>query len=113
MAIQPPPTGNSGGNSRGNNNNDLLDSIWGLFHPFWWLSFLISALSASFALKAPVVKGIGSLVLCGLSLFFLFGTSQRRGCNAIRWNFEQKDWAQLALTAHAIYFGLLHDFVSK
>jgi hypothetical protein len=74
---------------------------------------LTSALSASFALKAPVVKGIGSLLLCGLSMFILFRTSQRNGCTAIRWRFELKDWAQMALTVHAIYFGLIHDLVSK
>lgn len=106
MAIQPPPDEKS-------SSSDWLDPVWGLYHPFLWLSVLASALSASFALKAPVVKGVGSLILCGLSLFFLFQTSQKNGCTAARWQFSLKDWAQLALTVHAVYFGLIHDFVSK
>ena len=112
MAVSPPPS--SGSQSRSPlNGASILDAVWGLLHPFWWLAFLTSALSASFALKAPLVKGLGSLILCGLSLFFLFQTSQRNGCTAVRWSFNLKDWAQLALTVHAIYFGLIHDLVSK
>jgi hypothetical protein len=111
MAITPPP--NSNGGASGGSHDDLLDAVWGLYHPSLWLMVLTTALSASFALKAPVVKGIGSLLLCGLSMFILFQTSQRNGCTAIRWRFELKDWAQMALTVHAIYFGLIHDLVSK
>jgi len=112
MAIQPPPT--VGGSPLQNSNSpDFIDHVWGLLHPFLLLTVITSALSASFALTAPTVKTIGSLFLCGISLFFLFQTSQNNRCSAIRWRFELKDWAQLALTVHAIYFGLIHDIVSK
>ncbi|MBD2316697.1 hypothetical protein [Phormidium tenue] len=111
MAIQPPPTG--GAPLQNSNSPDLIDHIWGLLHPFLLLTLITSALSASFAFKVPMVKTVGSFVLCGISLFFLFQTSRRNRCSAIRWKFEMKDWAQLALTVHAIYFGLIHDIVSK
>lgn len=113
MAISPPPSSVESQSRPMSGGNSFLDAVWGLLHPFWWLAFLTSALSASFALKAPLVKGLGSLILCGLSLFFLFQTSKRNGCTALRWSFDLKDWAQLALTVHAIYFGLIHDLVSK
>lgn len=112
MAIQPPPTA-GGAPLQNGNSSDIVDHVWGLLHPFLLLTVITSALSASFALKVPMVKSVGSLVLCGISLFFLFQTSQRNRCSAVRWRFEMKDWAQLALTVHAIYFGLIHDIVSK
>lgn len=112
MAITPPP-GAGGLPLPRTGNSDLIDNIWGLLHPFLMLTVITSALSASFALKVPMVKSVGSLVLCGISLFLLFQTAQRRGCTAISWRYELKDWAQLALTVHTFYFGLIHDLVSK
>lgn len=92
---------------------DILDAVWGLYHPAWWLFMLTTVLSASFALKAPIVKGAGSFLLCGASMVILFLESKKQGCTGLRWRFDLKDWIQLALMVHALYFGLIHDVVSK
>ena len=92
---------------------DILDTIWGVYAPTWGLFMLTTVLSASFALKAPIVKGVGSLLLCGASMVILFLESKKQGCTGLRWRFDLKDWIQLALTVHALYFGLVHDVVSK
>lgn len=112
MAISPPP--NSGdGQAPSRGNSDILDAVWGLYAPALLLFLLTTVLSASFALKAPIVKGVGSLLLCGASMVILFLESKKQGCTGLRWQFDLKDWIQLALTVHALYFGLVHDVVSK
>lgn len=112
MAIPPPPN-SGGGSTPSRGNSDILDAVWGLYAPAFLLFLLTTVLSASFALKAPIVKGVGSLLLCGASMVILFLESKKQGCTGLRWRFDLKDWIQLALTVHALYFGLVHDVVSK
>jgi hypothetical protein len=112
MAIPPPPN-SGGGSTPSRGNSDILDAAWGLYAPTWGLFMLTTVLSASFTLKAPIVKGVGSLLLCGASMVILFLESKKQGCTGLRWRFDLKDWIQLALTVHALYFGLVHDVVSK
>lgn len=116
MAMEIPPDRDDkpikrSGYSKG--NSDILDAVWGLYAPAFLLFLLTTVLSASFALKAPIVKGVGSLLLCGASMVILFLESKKQGCTGLRWRFDLKDWIQLALTVHALYFGLVHDVVSK
>ena len=114
MAMEIPPDRDDkpiSGYSKG--NSDILDAVWGLYAPAFLLFLLTTVLSASFALKAPIVKGVGSLLLCGASMVILFLESKKQGCTGLHWRFDLKDWIQLALTVHALYFGLIHDVVSK
>lgn len=102
MGVNPPPgTGNT------------IDTILGLYMPTFVLFLVVTILSASFVLGVSAVKTIGSFILCGVSMFFLFLEAKDKGCTGTKWNFAPKDWAQLALTVHALYFGLIHGFVSK
>lgn len=113
MAISPPPDSAPDSGDGATPSSDILDAVWGLYAPAFLLFLLTTVLSASFALKAPIVKGVGSLLLCGASMVILFLESKKQGCTGLRWRFDLKDWIQLALTVHALYFGLVHDVVRK
>lgn len=113
MAMEIPPDRDDKPIKKSKGNSDILDAVWGVYAPAVLLFLLTTVLSASFALKAPIVKGVGSLLLCGASMVVLFLESKKQGCTGLRWRFDLKDWIQLALTVHALYFGLIHDVVSK
>jgi hypothetical protein len=119
MAISPPPNVDVPipNRNRGQNQANILDAILGLYHPTWWLflaaTVFTKVISSSFAIKASAIEATGSLLLCGTSMVFLFLESKKQGCTGLGWRFDLKDWMQLALTVHALYFGLIHDVVSK
>ena len=106
------PQNVGGGNVNQSSGGDFLDAILAIAAPLFVVIIPLLSLSTIF-LGANSVKFITLIGLSCLSLFFLFQSASRKGASFMHWAFDLKEWALLALIAHALYFSFLHDLVTK
>jgi hypothetical protein len=106
------PQNVGGGNISQNVGGDFLDTILAIAAPLFVVIIPLLSLSTIF-LGVNSIKFITLIGLSCLSLFFLFRSASIKGASFTHWTFDLKEWALLALIAHALYFSFLHDFVTK
>lgn len=110
MAVIPPPP-SGGSSSRRSSSSSTPDVILSIVFPFSLLCVVF--FMASFFLGANNIKQFGAFGLCGLASFLLFESSTKDGGTIVNWSFNFTEWAMLALIAHSLYFGVIHDLVTK
>lgn len=96
---------------RGGGKSEILDAVWATLLPVALFMLVLSV--ASFFLGANSVQTFALIALCIGSAICLLLSALKRGTFFRAIAFSATEWILILLTAHILYFPVVHSWVVK